>query len=108
MSDKNKITSDVPSDTLQHERMVHEWAEAHPGWKRQRVADKPKVRNRCGACAAFHTPFCTWEYIDFEDEETRRASHVDAHAYACSLFFPRLNFPRKLSPEKFEQRVENL
>jgi hypothetical protein len=102
------IVSDVPSDAVEHAKMVHAWAEAHPEWKKQHVEDKPKIRNRCGTCAAFHTPFCTWEYTNFEDEETRRALHVDADAYACSLFFPRVNFPRKRSPEKFEQRVENL
>ncbi len=84
-------------------RLIHQMKEIH-----RRREDKPKIRNHCGQCAAFHTPFCTWEYINFDDEETRRALHVDAEAYACSLFFPRLKFPRKLSAEKFEQRVENL
>lgn len=66
---------------------------------------RPKIRDRCGTCAAFHTPFCTREYKDMEIPE---AYKVNAQDYACSLFFHRLKFLHKRSAEKFRRRVEDL
>jgi hypothetical protein len=72
----------------------------------RRKEDKPKIRNRCGGCAAFRTPFCLWEYQEY-DSETMRALTVDAEAYACSRFYPRLTRPRKRRLS-FNEKVENL
>lgn len=96
------ISSDVPSDAIKHAREVHQWAAAHPEWKRQHVEDKPKIKNRCGGCAAFQTPFCPWEYKNMEDSS---AYAVHSEDCACSHYFPRL--VRKME-RGFEEAVENL
>lgn len=84
------ITSDVPSDKEERARHVKEVAAQLNLDVAQPKEDKPKIRNRCGSCAGFHTPFCTFEYANLEEKETQQALHVDADAYACSRYFPRL------------------
>lgn len=65
---------------------------------------KPK----CGNCAAFHTPFCSWEYKEY-DGETMQALAVDAEAYACTRFYPKLTTTRTRTRHvSFEEKVENL
>jgi hypothetical protein len=91
------IVSDVPSDALEHAKMVHTWAETHPRWKRQHAQDKPKIRNKCGGCAGFRTTFCTWNTVDglgmAEDDD------------ACSNYYPR---PRLKTEKQFEKDVSKL
>jgi hypothetical protein len=90
-------------------KMVHEYVEAHPERRRQHAAAKPKIKNHCGACVAFHTPFCLWEYKDLPDRETEMALHVDAEAYACSSFYPFKARAHECDSEKqFERRVAAL
>jgi hypothetical protein len=101
------ITSDIPSDKDKHAQLVKEIA-AQLNFDAVRLKeDKPKIKNRCRTCAAFHTPFCTWEYTNFEDEETKRALHIDADAYACSLYFPRPRVETE-GEKKFLKKVEQL
>ena len=64
--------------------------------------DKPKIRNRCGDCAAFHTHFCPFELTD------EKRAPILRRDYACSDFFPRLNLEVRYSRLKFEEAVENL
>ena len=65
--------------------------------------DKPKIRNRCRDCVAFHTHFCPlW------DTDPAKAAPLSSD-YACSDFFPRLNFKvRHLTYDHFLRNVENL
>ncbi len=99
------IVSDVPSDKDKHAQHVKELA-AQLNFESQRPKeDKPKIRNRCGSCAAFHSPFCPWEYANCEGEETKRALHVDAESFACSLYFPRLHAQ---TGKEFEKAVNKL
>lgn len=91
------IVSDVPSDAVEHAKMVHAWAEAHPQWKRQHVRDKPKIRNKCGGCAAFKTHFCTWN--------TRDGLGVAEDDDACGNYFAR---PRIRTGRRFEEAVSKL
>jgi hypothetical protein len=69
--------------------------------------DRPKIKNHCESCAAFHTPFCTWEYTNLQDEVTKQASRVDADAVACSLYFPRPRIATE-SEKRFLEKVELL
>ena len=107
MTEQNRqgISSDVPSDREEHARHVKEVAAQLNFDAVRPKEDKPKIRNRCGSCAAFHTPFCIWEYTNIEDKETQQALHVDADAYACSLYFPRL---RAHTGKGFEKAVNKL
>lgn len=93
------MTSDVSSDAVEHEKMVHEWVEQHPQWKRQHVEDKPKARNKCNDCAGFRTTFCTWNTAD--------GPSVKEDDDACSNFFPRPHVVTK-SEKKFLKKVEEL
>jgi hypothetical protein len=98
------ITSDIPSNSLTHARMIHTWAEAHPEWKRQHVADKPKIKNRCGDCAAFRTTFCTWNVDDVS-----LLPGDDACPLFCLPYRPRLPY-RQRKPETvtlFVRKGEN-
>jgi hypothetical protein len=98
---KNKIPSDVPVDrsAVEHVKMVHEWAAARPEWKRQHVQDRPKIKNRCGDCAAFRTTFCAWNVDDvsllLQDE-------------ACSLFCLPYRPRKPETKTSFARKVENL
>ena len=64
--------------------------------------DKPKIRNRCGGCVAFHTPFCSFAYTD---EPDLTASPSD---YACTRFYPKLTDRTRSQRMSFSQKVENL
>lgn len=64
--------------------------------------DKPKIRNRCGDCAAFHTHFCPFELTVEERAPILRKD------YACSDFFPRLKLEVWHPRPVFDQVVENL
>jgi hypothetical protein len=107
MNEQNRqsIVSDVPSEKDKHAQHVKEITAQLNFDAVRPKEDKPKIRNRCGSCAAFHTPFCLWEYHNIEDRETQLALHVDADAYACSLYFPRLRFD---SERVFEKKVIEL
>lgn len=88
---KQRITSDIPNGKEEHAQHVKEVAAQLNFDAVQQKEDKPKIRNRCGSCAAFHTPFCTFEYSNSTDKETLQALHVDGADYACSRYFPRLH-----------------
>lgn len=80
------IVSDVALGDPEHDRLIHELGQRinkHVDDK----PDEPKIKNRCGLCLVYHTPFCIWEYKDY-DKETMKALHVDADAYACSSYYP--------------------
>jgi hypothetical protein len=100
------IVSDVPIGDPEHDRLIHELA--------QRInkhvddePDEPKIKNRCGTCLVFHTPFCIWESKDY-DKETMKALHVDANAYACSSHYPFKLRAMHNSERSFERKVANL
>jgi hypothetical protein len=63
--------------------------------------DKPKIRNHCGDCAAFHTHFCPFELTD---QDRPRIYQGDV---ACYDFFPRLKAPKARRPS-FNEAVSNL
>ena len=63
--------------------------------------DKPKIRNRCGDCAGFHTHFCPFELTDQDRPRIYRGD------VACYDFFPRLKSPRTRK-QSFEEVVGNL
>jgi len=109
MTEQNRqgITSDVPNGKEEHARHVKEVAVFLNFDAVRQKEDKPKIRNRCGSCAAFHTPFCTFEYSNFDCKETMMASHVDADAYACSRYFPRPHVETE-GEKKFLKKVEQL
>lgn len=68
-----------------------------------KMEDKPKgARPRCGACAAYHTPFCSWAY---KDEPSLKVRPED---YACSRFYARPQESHKIRRESFSRRVANL
>ncbi|MGD0978906.1 MAG: hypothetical protein ABR962_07160 [Candidatus Bathyarchaeia archaeon] len=97
------IVSDVPSDAVEHAKMVHTWAETHPEWKRQHIEDKPKIKNRCGDCAAFRTTFCTWNVDD-----ASLLSQDEACSFFCLPYRPRLLYrPRKPETTTFVRKGEN-
>jgi ribosomal protein S27AE len=74
---------------------------------RHNVEDKPKgVKPKCGGCAAFRTPFCSFTYKDY-DAETMKALAVDAEAYTCSRYFPRPHVETE-GEKKFLKKVEQL
>lgn len=94
---RKEITSDIPSSTVEHAKIVHAYVEAHPQWKRQHVADRPKGRNKCGGCAGFRTHFCTWN--------TRDGPGVTEDDDACGNYYAR---PRIKMDRQFEKAVANL
>jgi hypothetical protein len=109
MTEQNRqsITSDIPSEKDKHAQHVKEIVAQLNFDAVRPKEDKPKIRNLCGTCAAFHTPFCIWEYSKVEDRETQQALHVDADAYACNLYFPRPRAQTE-SEKKFLKKVETL
>jgi len=70
--------------------------------------DKPKIRNRCGDCAAFHTSFCTWEETNPDRPPYKRAPILRSDV-ACSRFYPAYRRPGKRETKvSFARKVENL
>ena len=70
---------------------------AKPSVEEQKT--KPKNRNKCGQCVAFHTPFCSW------DRNGLTRSRDDA----CSDFYPKMRKRAKAPDyEEFLTEVENL
>jgi len=66
--------------------------------------DKPKgPLLKCGDCAAFHTPFCSFAYTDEPDLRTSPTDH------ACTRYYVR---PHEATPkaqnESFARKVLNL
>ena len=76
---------------------------------RHNVEDKPKgVKPRCGGCVAISTPFCSFNYKDY-DAETMKALAVDPEAIACTRYYPKLRESVQKTREKsFLWKVENL
>jgi hypothetical protein len=102
----SSIVSDVPLGDPEHDRLIHEFAEGI----NKHVDDKPdapKIKNRCGTCLAYHTPFCVWEYKDY-DKETMKALHVDADATACSSHYAFKLRAMHDSERSFQRKVQNL
>jgi hypothetical protein len=101
MTEQNRqgITSDIPSDKDRRAQHVKEIAAQLNFGAVQPKEDKPKIRNRCGSCIAFHTPFCSFAYTDEPDLTTSPSD------YACSRFYPKLTRPRRMS---FSEKVEKL
>lgn len=71
---------------------------------RHKAEDKPKgSKPKCGGCAAFHTPFCSFAYTD----EPCLKLHASDHA--CTRFYSRLpESAQTTRRESFARRVENL
>jgi hypothetical protein len=65
---------------------------------RHDLDDKPKIKNRCGDCAAFQTTFCTWNVDDVSLLPTD---------VACGLFCARPRVETE-SEKKFLKKVEQL
>jgi hypothetical protein len=107
------IVSDIPLDNVEREKKVLEYLTRI----NEHVNDEPdktKERKTCGSCLAFHTPFCEWEYKDY-DLETVRALRVLADATACSRYYPfKVRAMREPTWQKrerkmsFEEKVANL
>ena len=100
------IVSDVPLGDPEHDRLIHELAQ-HINKHVDDKPDKPKIRNRCGTCLVYHTPFCVWQYKDY-DIETMKALHVDADAYACSSYYSFKLRAMYHSERSFERKVAQI
>lgn len=109
----HSIVSDIPLDNVEREKKVLEYLTRI----NEHVNDEPdkaKVRKTCGSCLAFHTPFCEWEYKDY-DLETMRALRVLADNTACSRYYPfkvramyEPTWQKRARKMSFEQKVQNL
>lgn len=100
------IVSDVPLGDSDHDRWVHELAEQINKCEKDK-SDKPKIKNRCGTCLVYQTPFCIWEYKNY-DKETMKALHVDADAYACSSYYSFKLRARYDNERSFERKVAKI
>jgi ribosomal protein S27AE len=70
---------------------------------RHNVEDKPKSPYpKCGGCAAFHTPFCSFAYTDEPDLKTFPTDH------ACTRYYAPLQKSTKSRKESFARKVQNL
>ena len=99
------IVSDVSMGDPEHDRLIHEFAERI----NKHVDDKPdapKIKNRCGDCVAFHTPFCTWEETN-PDRPPYEPTRIVRNDVACCRFYPRLKTP-KVRRLRFDEVVDNL
>jgi Zn ribbon nucleic-acid-binding protein len=63
--------------------------------------DRPKLRDRCGACAAFRTHFCPWDTKDL------KGAGPCARDYACADFDAGW-LKRTRTVREFDVRVDNL
>lgn len=106
MKDNRGIVSDVPLGDPEHDRLIHELVQRIKNHVDDKP-DEPKIKNRCGTCLVFHTPFCVWQYKDL-DKETTKALHVDAEAYACSSHYPFKLRARHDSERSFERKVAQI
>lgn len=101
------IVSDIPLVDVEREKKLQEYL-SRINTHVNDEPDKAKTRKTCGSCLAFHTPFCTWEYVNYGVEKMS-ALRVSASDTACSRYYP-LN-ARKQRYDRlkaFEEKVENL
>jgi hypothetical protein len=98
MTEENKELSLPEGLSKSKEELLEKLRHVQP----ERREDKPKIRNRCGDCAAFHTHFCPFELTD------EKRAPILRNDYACSDFFPRLKLEVWHRQPEFDQVVENL